>query len=176
MRVEEVAELFAVISDAFPGRLKSSESMLRLWHSMLLDVEAREATVAVLGYLADGPSYPPSISDIRRRVADERVPSSDIATAWEEVRKALAREGRYRNPQWPSPIVAGAVETIGWLSLCDTLDEDLPTVRAQFERYLKARVETAHKAENFGSLKETLQKAGMLTDGSALSKLLGGKK
>lgn len=174
MTIAEVTEFLALVSDAFPERMRTNAGALAIWSRMLSDLSIAEAQRALVEYLSDGPPHPPSISDIRRRVSDATTGAVNAAEAWEEVRKAICRVGRYKTPTFRSPLVAAAVEAIGWEALCNTLEDDLPTVRAQFERYLKARGETAAKAGNSGRLEEHLTRIGGATAGALLR--IGGRK
>lgn len=151
MTPSETAELLAVIADAFPGRFSCTAGTLRVWAVMLEDTSWNDAQAALREYLCTG-VHPPAIADIRTRVAARQLCAPDIAQAWPEVMRAIARVGRYGQPTWSSPLVAAAVESIGWLALCGTHDDALPTVRAQFERYLRARSQAAAHQANAGAL------------------------
>jgi hypothetical protein len=168
MTEADTVRFMGIISDAFPDRLKVTPGMISIWAEMMVDISPEEAKAALVSYLADGPPHPPALSDIRRRAAESRVGHIDVGAAWEEVRRAIQKYGRDLDPPWSSPAIAGAVEAIGWRELCNTMDDDLPTVRAQWERYLRARVETMGKAENIGRLEEHQRRAGLQSAGSFL--------
>jgi hypothetical protein len=134
---------------AIAGRIYGKSVNLALvdvWHEFMASMSAEEGVRAMKRHVVESPHFP-TVADICRLVREERLGPQDAAEAWEEVRRAFGRCGRDREPTWSTPAIAGAVEAIGWRELCNTLDEDLPTVRAQFERYFKARLETQAKQQ-----------------------------
>lgn len=168
MTADEVVEFIGLIADAFPERVKVSAGTVAIWGRMLMDITPSEAGAALVSYLSDGPPHPPSISDIRTRVANESVAGLDVAAAWEEVRRGISTHGSYKEPSWSNPLLAATVDTLGWRDICMTLESDLPTLRAQFERYLKARAMTAQKSANLGRLDAHVKRIGAASAGDFL--------
>jgi hypothetical protein len=126
-------------------------SLVEAWHEFMGDVTPAEGVAAMKKHIVESPHFP-TVADIRKRVAEDRVGSADPGAAWEEVRRAIQRCGRDHEPVWSSAAIAGAVDAIGWRELCNTMMDDLSTVRAQFERYFRARVESRAKDANYGAL------------------------
>jgi hypothetical protein len=173
MNIAETTKLLGNIVDAFPGRVVATESMLRLWTAMLEDLPASEAMRALRAYLAEGPPHPPCISDIRRRVAEARVDAIDAGAAWGEVQRAIRNYGYNRSPPWSHPAVAHAVDALGWRTICHTLETDLPTLRAQFERYLKGYLDGQRREANSGALEAHVERRGQLAGADLVAGLLG---
>jgi hypothetical protein len=172
MTASEVAKLLAIASEAYPGRFSARESTVALWQGLLGDIAAPEAANALLEHIAES-AMPPTISDIRRRVADRRVSAPAPGDAWGEVRRKIDSVGRYRSPEWSHPAIASAVEAIGWQVLCDTPVDQAGTVRAQFERYFTAAVHGAAKRANSEALCNHVSRSGQVSAGSAVAALLG---
>lgn len=153
----ETTRFLGAIKHAFPGRFEVPDEpgalggMIRIWTRMLSDVSVAEATSA-LEEILSAAKHPPSIGEIREVIARRRVNAPDLGEAWEEVRKAIQRVGHTKTPRWSSPVIAAAVESFGWKELCMSRVEDEAATRAHFERFLRARVDTAMKTENYGSL------------------------
>lgn len=95
----------------------------------------------------------PSIGEIRNRVIAivGGAMLVDPEAAWGEVRREARRVGFNRppvfangelqpapGPQFSSPMIARAVEAIGWRDICLTDDDDVATLRAQFRDALRA--------------------------------------
>lgn len=62
----------------------------------------------------------------------ERGPAKAGATAWGEVLKAIQRFGPYRTPRFDDPLVAQAVEAIGWQTLNQSDYREAVADRARF--------------------------------------------
>jgi hypothetical protein len=157
VNVAETTKFLGAIKHAFPGRFEvpgepaALGGMIRVWSRMLSDVPFVEASSALEEILSTA-KHPPSIGEIREVIARRRVNAPDAAEAWEEVRKAIQSHGYNRTPKWSSPMIAAAVEAFGWVNLCMSNVDDEPATRAHFERYLKARIDTATKSHNYGQL------------------------
>lgn len=64
----------------------------------------------------------PSLAEIRKQVGEQAANPNEIAeSAWSTVMSEIKRVGQYRTPQFESPLIAEAVESIGWRQLC-TMD------------------------------------------------------
>lgn len=55
--------------------------------------------------------------------------------AWKEIQKQMQDAFIYQKPVFSTPEIAQAVQAFGWIPLCETLVEDMPTVRAQVRRF-----------------------------------------
>ena len=66
--------------------------------------------------------------------------------AWEEMYRH--RHAHTRSPKWSSPAVERAARAVNWNDP-DWLSEQIPTIRAQFERYYKEQVARKDREELF---------------------------
>jgi hypothetical protein len=157
---------------------------------MLADLDGGAAALALQEILATS-KWPPTIADIRERVAHRRIAAPDIGAAWEEVRLAVncsgdpamdwmddanAKAGLPSTsgaPTWSHPVITAAVRTMGWDDFRMSKTEDVATWRAQFERYYKARLDTMAHAENVGQLEAHQKRTGQVTAGAAVARLIG---
>lgn len=169
---------------AIAGRMYGKQinhALVEAWAEFMGDVSANEGVKAMRQHVVTSPHFP-TVADIRRFVAEERVGSTDPGEAWEEVRRAIQRCGRDHEPSWSSASIAGAVDAIGWRELCNTTHDDLSTVRAQFERYFKARLQVRTKEANAGALpaREESKRLGPMSINELMaeqqSRMQGGNK
>lgn len=172
MTPAETLELLATIQDAFQGRFQASQRMAALWAQMLADLPASEVSRALRACLAESP-HPPTISELRTRVAEARVDAPDTAAAWGEVMAAISRHGRLREPTFSHPAVTEVVSAMGWLSICDAPADSTSTLRAQFERLFRERAQRQRRDANVLALETHLERTGQLTAGDAIRRLLG---
>jgi len=133
-----------------------SESLVDAWIEFMRDVTPEEGVPAMRQHITESRFFP-TVADIRQLVAKGRVEPVDVARAWEEVRRGLVRCGSYHEPAWTSEAIGAAVRALGWREICMTREEDMGTLRAQFERYLKAGTETALRNANHQRLAEAAQ-------------------
>lgn len=127
----EAALIVARLVEAYPVPAWT-DAAASLWVEMLIDLD-RDTTAQVVRDLIATRSHRPAIADIRSGVAsacaDERVflPADE---AWGVVQKAIGQVGRYQPFPRTHPLVAHAVDLIGWQTICDS--ESIETTRAQF--------------------------------------------
>lgn len=102
---------------------RTQEATFAAWASMLEDIDIGPALAALKRHAATN-KWPPSVAEIRAIVAESihgrRRSGLD---AWGDVKAAISRDGRYRSPTFADPLVARAVEAIGWHAICDSEDE-----------------------------------------------------
>lgn len=151
MTVGECAAMLAIAGKVYGREIRPE--LVGVWHEFMLDITSEEGARSMRQHVAESPHFP-TIADIRRRVAEVRVDAPALSEAWEEVRKQIAKVGSYGVPVFSHPAVERAVEALGWREICMTLEEDAPTLRAQFERYLKSNLEAGNKAANHGALEQ----------------------
>lgn len=130
MTEAQAVALVAVLQAAYP-RQELREETIRLYAAMLRDLEFVSAEQAVKRIIASSP-YWPAIAEIRNAVAEAETGLPSPEEAWEEVRRAVRDVGSYGRPQWSNPVLARAVESIGWLQIC--LSEQPGVERAHFLR------------------------------------------
>lgn len=147
--------------------------LVEVWAEFMRDITAAEGVEAMRTHVAESRFFP-TVADIRQAVAQKRVGAVDIARAWAEVRRAISFYGRNKSPVFSHPAIESAVNALGWVELCNSLEEDMPTIRAQFERYHKAALETESRRENVGRLEGARQ--GAMTAGDVIKLLNKGGK
>lgn len=102
------------------------EALIDLWTTMLSDVYFEVAQAAVQKYMAES-VYPPTIADIRQRVADITVPREKTGIeAWGEVIDAIRRYGHYEEKKAMEslgPLTRKVVEAMGFRTLCMSTTE-----------------------------------------------------
>jgi hypothetical protein len=150
-----------------------AEDVVEAWAQFMADVTPEEGAAAMREHITESPHFP-KVADIRKRVAAHRVNAPDVAAAWGEVLRQVRLVGYYGLPQFSHPAIAAAVDALGWQEVCHTPTDQLGTLRAQFERYFRSRLETGARAANAGALEEH-RRHGAISAGDALKQLLGKK-
>lgn len=139
MTPSEAAKLAATALTAYQhvrtvGAMTAKErgATMDLWGAVLGDLDYSDANAALLRHIATSEFFP-TVAELRRIVAasqhGRRRPGID---AWGDVKAAISRDGRYRTPRFDDPLVARVVESIGWVTICDSEDEMVE--RAHFAR------------------------------------------
>lgn len=150
MTTGECAAMLAIAGQVY-GR-DVAIATVEVWASFMGDVSAAEGVAALRAHVVESPHFP-TVADVRKRVAAARMGTrGDVGAAWGEVRRAIARVGSYGSPRWSSPAIEHAVESLGWREICHTRDDDVPTLRAQFERYFRAGLVRIEHSANAGAL------------------------
>jgi hypothetical protein len=170
MNRNEVTAMLAVASAA--TGMQVTDHVISVWTDMLTDISAQEAARAMRSFLAEEKRRP-TIADIRTRVASQHTPAIDAGSAWGEVHRQVQSVGAYRTPKFTHPAIQQAVDAIGWVILCHTHEDQLGTLRAQFERYLKAFNERRAHEANVGQLEAATERRGALSVGDAVRQLVG---
>ena len=156
--VDKLAELAL----AFPRQEMRPET-LEVYAKHLADLPSAAVSAAIDRAIATA-TFPPSIGEIRAAVADLALGDAvQPETAWGEVLREVRRvgynhppvfrDGRFLPPEVPTfsdPRIAEAVEATGWGYICT--GEPLSTVKAQFERTLRAVCDRASRRVQTGRL------------------------
>lgn len=109
------------------------EALINLWESMLDDVDYEVGRVVIKKFISES-VFPPTIADIRARIADVTVARGKTGIeAWGDVKLAIRRFGSY-NEEKAMEFLKGptrkVVESIGFRTLC--LSENEMADRAHF--------------------------------------------
>ena len=139
-----------------------TESQAAVWRVALADIPP-EALYAAAFQLLRESSYAPSIASWRERalfhVGQGKGHAVTPAEAWDEMRRNRKLYSPYNSHekngriQWSSEVVRRAAEAVQWTDLSWTV-EQLPTIRAQFERYV---TQLAGKRDAIDAANETLE-------------------
>src|SRR5690606_10640790 len=106
-----------------------------LWAEMLADIPFPVVQMAVKKLILESP-YPPTIADVRKRVAEIMTPPEDqinASEAWGEVMRAIRHYGYYQEAEAlasMSPRAAKVARLMGWQEICHSERPDV--VRGQF--------------------------------------------
>lgn len=146
MTRQETAAILSALIAAYPrSGIEANAETLALWHEMLGDLDAHEATLAVKGMIATL-KYPPCIADVREAVRRQRGIASGELTAgeaWDRVMSAVGRYGYYRPEEAREALGESVWEIVrqvgGWSALCAS--DNVSVISAQFERRYNARKE-----------------------------------
>lgn len=156
MTKQEFSRLAQGLKAAYPSsKILADQVSLDFWYRMIQDLPYAVAEQAILEHIATS-TWPPSIAEIRQ--ACERLthePIKDPIDAWGDVRRAIARYGRYRPEEAYAElddITRDIVKAIGWTRLCDS--EDLTTDRANFRNAYEIK---ANRARQERALPQGLQ-------------------
>ncbi len=115
MKRSETAALVAMLKAAYP-RAQFEEATLKLYEAMLSDLDVGRAQSAVKRLIATSHNLP-TISDVRREAARTGQERPGIE-AWSDVRAAMSAVGHLAVPRFRDPLVATAVDRLGWQNLC----------------------------------------------------------
>lgn len=148
MKQTEVIKLIGLCSVNYrnwPEKDKE-EMTVFLWSKMLSDVDFEVAQAAVEKYLAES-SFPPTIADIRQRIADLTVfPEKTSIEAWGDVKEAIRKYGSYREADAMKSLMGvtrKVVESIGFRTLC--LSENEMADRAHFLKVYDTLAKREHQ-------------------------------
>lgn len=119
---------------AFPS-WPCNEGTVQVFWDSLYDLPQAEVERAVLAYVAQETAWP--IAAKMRALAKMNHDDCTLTAseAWQEMYRH--RHAHTKNPKWSSPAVERAALAVNWNDP-DWLTEQLPTIRAQFERYYTA--------------------------------------
>lgn len=123
-----------------------TEALISLWETMLSDVDFQVALLAVKKYMSES-VYPPTIADIRERIAEISAPDRKTAIeAWGEVTSLIRKYGSYREAEAMSEmseLTRRVVEHIGYRYLC--MSENEMADRAHFMKAYENLAERERK-------------------------------
>jgi hypothetical protein len=129
-----VAGIVGKLIAAYPSWPCHAGTVQVFWDALgeLPRAELERATIA---HIAQETAWP--IAAKLRALAKMNHDDSTLTAseAWEEMYRH--RHAHTRNPKWSSPAVERAAEAVRWNDP-DWLSEQIPTIRAQFERYYNA--------------------------------------
>lgn len=127
----EVTKLIGVLAASFPQAQMSANSV-NAYVAMLKDVPLNVLKVAVEQCVVES-EFLPTIAKVRDRALSlVRPERKDPMEAWGVVLKTIQRVGFYRSPTFDDPLIARAVECLGWQYLCTS--ENAVADRAHFAK------------------------------------------
>lgn len=115
----EVAKLVGVMAMAYPSTQMGPDN-IRVYVAMLKDIPLDILTASVQQCMAES-EFLPTIARIREKSLTLIRPAApEPLEAWGIVLKEIQRVGFYRSPKFDDPIIAKAVDCIGWQTLCSS--------------------------------------------------------
>jgi hypothetical protein len=127
----ELVKLVGIMASAYPNT-QVAEATINIYVRMLKDLPLEVVTLAVQQAMAES-EFLPTIARIREKaVAFSRSEHVSALEAWGIVKKAMSETGFYRSPTFEDPIIAKAVDCIGWQTLCSS--ENQAADRAHFSK------------------------------------------
>lgn len=138
----EITLLVGALAASYPNTEVTDETY-KVYGRMLEDIPIDVLTQSVEQCIAESKFFP-TIAELRDKAF---VLMSDVslmptsAEAWELVIKEIGRRGFYRSPEFDNPIVAKAVECLGWRQLCTS--ENGVADRAHFMKTYEVLLERA---------------------------------
>lgn len=136
----EIVKLVGVMAAGFPSTQVTSETV-KVYVSMLRDIPIDILTASVQQCMAES-EFMPTIAKLRDRAL--RLTTSvapEPLEAWGMVLKEIERTGFYHSPKFENPIIAKAVDCIGWQALCSS--ENQVADRAHFGKIYEGLVRQA---------------------------------
>jgi hypothetical protein len=155
MTESEARKLVAVAVAACPtqgGKMGRDQiaDMGTAWTMLLEDIDYADGSAALKRWLATS-HWLPAPAQIRTIVSEakhgRRRPGGD---AWGDVLSEVGRTGRYRSPKFADPVVARAVDALGWVNICDS--ENQHADRARFVELYDRLAAMVAEDQSVGSL------------------------
>lgn len=130
MNIEaEVAKLVGAMAMSYPSTQMGPEN-IKVYVSMLKDIPLDLLTASVQQCMAES-EFLPTVAKIREKALSLTRPvAPEPLEAWGIVLKEIQRVGFYHSPKFDDPIIAKAVDCIGWQTLCSS--ENQVADRAHF--------------------------------------------
>lgn len=140
----EIAKLVGVMAATFPSA-KVTDATVESYVHLLKDLPLEVVTVAVEQCVTDSEFFP-TVAKVRNVAISLTVPQrSDPMEAWGIVLKEIERTGFYRLPVFSDPLIAKAVDCLGWKYLCSS--ENIVADRAHFakvyEQFVQREIQDA---------------------------------
>lgn len=134
----EIAKLIGVMALTFPN-IQVGDNTIDAYVSMLKDIPVEVLSVSVEQCTAESEFFP-TIARIRERALSlVRPERKDPFEAWGVVLETIGRVGFYRSPHFEDPLIARAVDCMGWQYLCSS--ENIVADRAHFAKVYEQFVE-----------------------------------
>lgn len=132
---------------------------LAVWYRLLKDIPAEQAAAAVESYAMTN-NRKPTPADIRAQAVNIQAEDHDWGDGWEEVLRAVRRHGQYDETgalESMSPMTREIVKRLGWKQICQSDQDEMMSIRANFRMMYEQKDEKERKyAALSGDLKEKI--------------------
>lgn len=140
-------EVLALIKCAYP---KFTDEQARVYGICLKEIPDEVLKKAVVNVIKQS-RFLPTIAEIieESKLVWQYARGIELPNAeqgWAEVYKAIGAVGPYRKPVFKDPMVQRTVECMGWQSICNMLESDVPRVRDTFLRMYQNNTERKETA------------------------------
>ncbi len=133
----EIARAIAKLEAAFP-KWDPPQKTVQVYSEFMADMEST-LLLAVISHVVSTCTFAPSIAEIREAYARFSAPGRPSAQeAWGLVLEVVHRCGSYGEPTWEDPVLAKAVASVGYATICMAEPEQQVCNRAQFVRAYEA--------------------------------------
>jgi hypothetical protein len=149
MTIDEAQELIAVLMAVYPKHPVQTQTP-RAYAMVMRDISVEDAMGAAEAWMRTSPHFP-TPADLIGILAEARAVTPAWEDAWAEVMRTMKTWGPYIThqihpagpfPGWSSDALAAAVQAAGgYEAICMCEMDKLPTLRAQFRDFFKARRE-----------------------------------
>lgn len=127
----EVTKLVGVLAASYP-QIQMSDASIKAYVAMLKDVPIDTLKTSVEQCVVES-EFLPTIAKLRDRALSlVRPERKDPMEAWGVVIRTIERVGFYRSPTFDDPLIAKAVDCLGWKYLCTS--ENIVADRAHFAK------------------------------------------
>lgn len=127
----EVIKLVGVLAASYP-QVQMSDDSINAYVAMLKDIPVEVLKTAAEQCIVES-EFLPTIAKIRDRALSlVRPERKDPMEAWGVVIRTIERVGFYRSPTFDDPLIARAVDCLGWQYLCTS--ENIVADRAHFAK------------------------------------------
>lgn len=167
----EVAKLIGTMAVCFPS-VNISEETVAMYTAALRDIPLNVLEAAVEQCILESEFFP-TLAKLRAKACELTTPRRKIGTeAYGVLQNEISRTGFYRQPQFSCPLIAQAVNALGWQNLCSS--ENLVADRARFiqvyEQLLQREIDNARlgpKARALRELTDSVLEVKEIGDGRA---------
>lgn len=124
MTKPEAAKCVAILVAAYPGKFESTTEIINVWQMMFAEQPYKAVSTAIAMHVKTSTDkWPPAIGEINALLTKPDYPTA--MEAWGEVRKKIGVIGYLGKPEFTHPLIAFAVEAMGWQTLCDMTNSDV---------------------------------------------------
>lgn len=161
MTADEATQIVGLALAAYPTQAsrigeKSIAAMRAMWADLLDDLEFGAVRAALQVYCRSN-KWLPSPAELRELVASRGSPVRSGFDAWGDVLRSVSRYGIHRSPVFEDPLVARAVEAVGWAAICNS--ENQMADRAHFAKVYDRYAADARTAAQVGTAAHQLRAA-----------------
>lgn len=148
MRYEEFLILVKLMKSIWTyNDFLADKDSIAVWYRLLKDIPKDQAAAAIEAYAMTN-SKKPTPADIRAQAVDIQADGTDWGDGWEEVLRAIRRHGMYDEEgalDSMSPMTREIVKRLGWKQICQSEQDEMMAVRANFRMMFEQKDEKERK-------------------------------